>query len=68
MLLHLLPNRRDTMVTNHILLEDIHTAAKPGQIGKVLDTRKQLFGALVDILLRHGADPRCTIYAPSGLG
>jgi hypothetical protein len=56
------------MATHRILLEDIHTAAKPGQIGKMLDTQKQLFGALVDILLRHGVDPRCTIYAPSGLG
>jgi hypothetical protein len=69
MLIHLLPNRRDTMVTDHILLKDIHTAAKPGQVREMLDTPKQLFGALVGLLLRHGADPRCTIYdSPSGLG
>jgi hypothetical protein len=30
------------MVTDHILIEDIHTAAKPGQIGKMLDTQKRL--------------------------
>jgi hypothetical protein len=36
-------------------------AVSPGQIGNMLDMQKQWLGALVDLLLRYGADPRCTI-------
>ena len=36
-------------------------AASTGQIGNMLDKQKQWLGALVDLLLRHGADPHCTI-------
>jgi hypothetical protein len=32
-----------------------------GQTSRVLEMQKQWLGALVDLLLRHGADPRCTI-------
>jgi hypothetical protein len=32
-----------------------------GQTNRVLDMQKQWLGALVDLLLRYGADPRCTI-------
>jgi hypothetical protein len=32
-----------------------------GQTSRVLDMQKQWLGALVDLLLRHGADPHCTI-------
>jgi hypothetical protein len=37
-------------------------AELPRQTSRLLDMRKQWLGVLVDLLLRHGADPRCTIF------
>jgi hypothetical protein len=45
-----------------------------GQTSRSLDMQKQWLGALVDLLLRHGADPHCTICItdheekPAGVG
>jgi hypothetical protein len=36
-------------------------AGSSAQIDRVLYMQKQWFGAVVDLLLRHGADPSCTI-------
>jgi hypothetical protein len=36
-------------------------AGSSAQIDRVLDMQKQWFGTVVDLLLRHGADPSCTI-------
>jgi hypothetical protein len=36
-------------------------AASTGQVGNMLNKQKQWLGALVDLLLRYGADPHCMI-------